>query len=141
LTNVVHCEKYNQSCPKQHFKMHVIVIPITAMISEDLTHRAAVRTRKKNISLKCWSISLQFCPAAILINCTSDLCRMCQKHTINNITGTVCAVTTKKQGRILYVLEKRGAVYIVYRNQEPMGNLGNKCDKYDPKWINTPLNT
>jgi hypothetical protein len=29
--------------------MHVNVIPITAMISEDLTHRAAVRTRKKNI--------------------------------------------------------------------------------------------
>jgi hypothetical protein len=27
--------------------MHVNVIPITAMISEDLTHRAAVRTGEK----------------------------------------------------------------------------------------------
>jgi hypothetical protein len=33
--------------------------------------------------------SLQICPAAALINRISDQCRVCQKYTIYNITGTV----------------------------------------------------
>jgi len=43
---------------------------------------------------------------------------MCQKHTINNITGTGCAEITKKGGCVNKM-----------KILEIMGNLGNKCDK------------
>ena len=57
--------------------MHINIIPNTTMTSGALTHRAAVRTRKKIYHENVDRYPLQICPAAILINCISDLC---QKH-------------------------------------------------------------
>ena len=73
--------------------MHINIIPNTTMTSDALTHRAAVRTRKKYITKMLIDIPFK---SAILMNCISDICRMCQKHTINDITGTICAVTSKR---------------------------------------------
>ena len=70
---------------------------ITATASEDLTHRAVVKTMKKIYSKNVDRYILQFCTAAVLLNCI-NACRICQKHSINNNTVTVWAVTTKKGG-------------------------------------------
>jgi len=67
------------------------------MTSEDLTHRAAVRTGgkyNKNVD----QYTLQICTVVVLLNCISDICRMCQKRIINNNTVTVWAVITKTGG-------------------------------------------
>ena len=49
---------------------------------------------------------IQIWPAAVLINRIRDPCKICQKHTIYNITGTVLfnllAVTTKKKWGWVY---------------------------------------
>jgi hypothetical protein len=73
--------------------MQINFIPTTA--SEDLTHRAAERTRKKIYSKNIDRYILQYCTAAVLLNCINE-CRICQKHSMNNNTVIVWAVTTKK---------------------------------------------
>ena len=73
--------------------MQIDFIPTTA--SEDLTHRAAERTRKKICSKNIDRYILQYCTAAVLLNCINE-CRIYQKHSMNNNTVTVWSVTTKK---------------------------------------------
>jgi hypothetical protein len=68
------------------------------MTSEYLAHRAAVRNRGTIYHENVDQYTLQICPVAVFINCLRYLGRIYQRHTINNITGTVWAVTIKKWG-------------------------------------------
>ena len=88
------------------------------MTSEYLAYRAAVRNRGTIYHENVDQYTLHICPVAVLIKCLRYLGRIYQRHTINNITGTV--TMTKRGGQLS-------------ENPELKGNLENKCDKYDPQ--------